>query len=594
MVASSSTERTFAAAERAYLAGRLGEARALLDGIIDVGLPAAWHLSAIVEQDLGNFSIARQRFETALTTASNNHRLWNDYGALLYRLGDTCLALEAFEHAIALAPQFSDAKFNRALLLNRLGRHEEARGAFRDLTAKHPADARYWNGLAAVERAGGDLAAAAVAFDRALATAPSDPLATVGRARVALERQEPDALRRYRRARQVAPDNLELALDEIEERLDRGDLTALADLASLTRNSPDWTGGQIALARMQWERGEKVAFAKHIDLLLERDPRRGELWRSYVQLLADCGEYARAADTAQAARRALPDAASLCLAEAINAGKAGQIERAESLFDELAPGVPGRDLHASVHRIRRGELDRATRLVEAALAADRWSFAAWGIAELLYRKTGHRLGEWLSGQPGLVTIVELPLASEEFLAVDALLLRLHESAVETVGQSVRGGTQTRWQLFDRTEPELALLRAAIERAVAAHVEGMPSLDGTHPLLRHREGRRKFSASWSVRFLGSGHHVPHYHPKGLISSACYFRVPPHGGGPHEGWLEIGRPPPDFKLDLEPIETIEPKPGRLVLFPSYLFHGTRPFSGGERMSVAFDIAAAEGNV
>jgi len=26
---------------------------------------------------------------------------------------------------------------------------------------------------------------------------------------------------------------------------------------------------------------------------------------------------------------------------------------------------------------------------------------------------------------------------------------------------------------------------------------------------------------------------------------------------------------------------------VLFPSFLFHGTRPFSAGERLSVAFDL-------
>jgi outer membrane receptor protein involved in Fe transport len=40
-------------------------------------------------------------------------------------------------------------------------------------------------------------------------------------------------------------------------------------------------------------------------------------------------------------------------------------------------------------------------------------------------------------------------------------------------------------------------------------------------------------------------------------------------------------------LPPLATFEPKPGRLVLFPSFLFHGTRPFKGGERLTVAFDL-------
>ena len=43
-----------------------------------------------------------------------------------------------------------------------------------------------------------------------------------------------------------------------------------------------------------------------------------------------------------------------------------------------------------------------------------------------------------------------------------------------------------------------------------------------------------------------------------------------------------------MDLDPLVTLEPKAGTLVLFPSYLYHGTRPFAAGERLSVAFDVS------
>jgi hypothetical protein len=34
-------------------------------------------------------------------------------------------------------------------------------------------------------------------------------------------------------------------------------------------------------------------------------------------------------------------------------------------------------------------------------------------------------------------------------------------------------------------------------------------------------------------------------------------------------------------------VQPRPGRLVLFPSYMWHGTNPIVGDEiRLSVAFD--------
>lgn len=83
----------------------------------------------------------------------------------------------------------------------------------------------------------------------------------------------------------------------------------------------------------------------------------------------------------------------------------------------------------------------------------------------------------------------------------------------------------------------------------------------------------------------------------MSSALYVELPDTLGNSAdsadsaEGWLELGKPPNDLGLDLEPLALIEPKVGRLVLFPSILWHGTRPFPEGERLTIAFDIKAAE---
>ncbi|MFN5127999.1 MAG: putative 2OG-Fe(II) oxygenase [Sphingomonadaceae bacterium] len=44
-------------------------------------------------------------------------------------------------------------------------------------------------------------------------------------------------------------------------------------------------------------------------------------------------------------------------------------------------------------------------------------------------------------------------------------------------------------------------------------------------------------------------------------------------------------------LPPIKTVEPKPSRLVLFPSTMWHGTNPIESGERLTVAFDIAPSQ---
>jgi len=54
--------------------------------------------------------------------------------------------------------------------------------------------------------------------------------------------------------------------------------------------------------------------------------------------------------------------------------------------------------------------------------------------------------------------------------------------------------------------------------------------------------------------------------------------------------VGGPPANLNLPLEPLCRIEPMPGRLALFPSFMFHGTKPFSEGERLTAAFDVVAS----
>ncbi|MFV1152036.1 putative 2OG-Fe(II) oxygenase, partial [Klebsiella pneumoniae] len=65
-------------------------------------------------------------------------------------------------------------------------------------------------------------------------------------------------------------------------------------------------------------------------------------------------------------------------------------------------------------------------------------------------------------------------------------------------------------------------------------------------------------------------------------------PEERGGGEAGWLTLGEPQAELGVDLGPFRTVEPIPGRLVLFPSTMWHGTRPIAGGERLTVAFDVA------
>jgi hypothetical protein len=75
----------------------------------------------------------------------------------------------------------------------------------------------------------------------------------------------------------------------------------------------------------------------------------------------------------------------------------------------------------------------------------------------------------------------------------------------------------------------------------------------------------------------------------MSSAYYASLPPEvAGGGGQGQLAFGVPDAGLKVDLPPRRLVQPREGLLVLFPSYLWHGTTPFESADpRMTVAFDM-------
>ena len=78
----------------------------------------------------------------------------------------------------------------------------------------------------------------------------------------------------------------------------------------------------------------------------------------------------------------------------------------------------------------------------------------------------------------------------------------------------------------------------------------------------------------------------------MSSAFHVSLPGSavgsGSQAEGGWLQFGMPLEDLGLGLCPRRVIQPKPGHVALFPSYMWHGTVPFEAPEdRLTIAFDM-------
>jgi tetratricopeptide (TPR) repeat protein len=165
---------------------------------------------------------------------------------------------------------------------------------------------------------------------------------------------------------------------------------------------------------------------------------------------------------------------------------------------------------------------------------------------------------------------------EGYLAdLERVLDRLHGPLTHPIGQSLRGGSQTQRSLLDYPDPEIQALFRAIDMPVRRHIAAIGE-----------EGDYEVAGAWSVRLNPRGYHEDHVHPEGWLSSAFYIRVPEATGG--EGWLKFGEPGTPTAPLLEPGHWIKPEPGLLVLFPSYMWHGTAPYSSdGTRLTCAFDL-------
>jgi Putative 2OG-Fe(II) oxygenase len=348
-----------------------------------------------------------------------------------------------------------------------------------------------------------------------------------------------------------------------------------------------WLDGHATLARVRGLIGERDAVASYRTALAAM-PKSAALWQALLATLTAAERFSDIPAVISAARKAAPDTPGLALHEAIVADETGDIARAGALFDAMPmQDDVGLIIRRTRSLLRRGRIAEAAPLAESGVSLAGGE-GAWPYLALAWRLLDDPRWNWLEGDDAFVREYDL---GEELGDIDALATRLrslHIATAQPLDQSVRGGTQTDGPLFSRVDPEIRRLRTATEAAVADYAARLPQHDAAHPLLSAPRRPVRFAGSWSVRLTGGGHHADHVHSHGWISSALYVALPDRSGDrDHAGWLTLGTSRA-LLPELEPFRRVEPKPGRLVLFPSTMWHGTNPFAAGERLTVAFDVA------
>lgn len=488
----------------------------------------------------------------------------------------------------APSKEAGDLDFESLLAAFEAGERESLLPRLDRAIARQGGDPRLWNLQGLVLRDLDRREEALQSLGKAAQMAPSSARIAHGLAQTLLEAGLP-SVEAYGRAVQLAPDDEEVISGLASAFVADGEpQTALQGLEKIVRRSPHWTRGHILLSRLRWMQGDREGFTRSFDEALDQAPEAIDLRLEQLIALIHAEQYDEVLRATAKGRAAMGDHLAFSVNEATARSELGDVETAEKLF---APFVDLDDPSVQLRRVRM--YLRSSRPDVASEVLDPWlqtpaAFLFWPYASLAWRQIDEPRWRWLEMDGSFIGVYDIADRLPPLDKLATKLRKLHTLGGQPLEQSLRGGTQTDGNLFTHVDPLIVQLREAVRGAVAEHVAKFPAPDPNHPLLGPARDSIRFSGAWSVRLHSKGFHANHAHPAGWISSALYIVLPAGIGENEAGILTLGEAgSPKFPVDLPPFRTVEPKPGRLALFPSYMWHGTRPFGEGERMTVAFDV-------
>jgi uncharacterized protein (TIGR02466 family) len=354
-------------------------------------------------------------------------------------------------------------------------------------------------------------------------------------------------------------------------------------------------------ANFVWmRRGDKALALAAIDTCFHAGGDPAELVLAKARLFDAAGEADQAADLLASAAQRLPKDFALQLAathSALGRGQTAQAERLALAALALAPDHTSALNQLAIVRLAQGRPAEALEAANRGLARAPHDQSLLGWAATAARLTGDPLHASLYDYDSLVGVYDLAPPSgwkttEAWLADLARSLNaLHVFEQPPSTQSLRGGGQTFQNLAGSRDPAIKGFFQAIARPLRQHMEKLGR--GPDPHRSRNTGHYALDGAWSVRLKPGGFHKDHFHSKGWLSSAFYVETPDAAldRDDRQGWLRFGQPPIATIPPLAADHYVRPKPGRLVLFPSYMWHGTVPFTTDERrLTMAFDAIPA----
>jgi Tfp pilus assembly protein PilF len=557
----------------------------------------AAHLLGLALKGTGDLAQSEQWLRFSIELEPRHAEFHANLANLLRAQQKYAPAEEAYRAALQLIPEYPSARRGLALTLDDLGRHAEAEEQCRAVLSRNPSDVEAWTilGMALAHR--GLEVEAESAYRRAISLDPDNAVAHHNLGALLVKLEKPEALAALETASALGATGYETAYNKGRAALNEGDLDgAESGFARAVELQPTNIEAQTTLARVRYMRGDP-GFARALVTAVKANRENVRLQHLLGRLLWRAGQLPEAETFLRDLLNRNSSNANVqsTLSEVLL--EQGRLREAETLALEAAAKRPKQQavlLNLVTILLARGAAEDAMPLIEVQLRRDPAS-QPW----LAYEATASRLlgkGRYreLYDYDRFVRVFDLEAppgwsSMDEFnRALAATLNDRHRFSKHPLDQTLRNGTQTSRSLLTEPDPAVRAILKAFDEPIAEYRRSLGTA-ADHPLSRWNVGAAQFTGAWSVRLARNGYHVNHFHPDGMLSSAYYVELPEETRDVQakSGWLKLGEPRYPVP-GLVPERFVQPKPGRLVLFPSYMWHGTNPIYGDQaRLCIAFDV-------